>query len=115
MVGQPAPDMIRVVLRFLEERSQVMIVYFVVDDVPLAPRPHQASVSQQAQLVGHAGLGNAGEERKVSDTERSRQQRIKNSHAGRIGKGLEGFSHDGKDFWGWKSTACLVECLRIDG
>ena len=46
MVGQPAPDMIRVVLRFFEERGEVVIVYFVVNDVAIAPRLYQAPVAQ---------------------------------------------------------------------
>lgn len=90
-----------------------MIVYFVVDDVPVAPRLNQASVPQQAQLVGHTRLGNAGEVRKVSNTKRSRQQRIKDSHPGRIGKRLECFSDHSKNFGGRKGTSRFVESLRI--
>src|SRR5688572_6887729 len=67
-----------------EQRQHVLVVERVENHPALAPRPDDAGVAQQAELMRHGRLGDAELTGEIADAELRPRQRIENPHARRI-------------------------------
>src|SRR6185436_1404141 len=67
-----------------EQREHVLVVERVENHPALAPRPDDAGVAQQAELMRHGRLGDAELTGEIADTELRPRQGIENPHPRRI-------------------------------
>ena len=79
MIGPPAV-LLDVAQALPEERQNVLVIKRIEDHPTLSPRPHDARVSQETQLMRDGGFGHAELEREVTDTQLGAGERIKDSH-----------------------------------
>ena len=84
MAGGPAAGLLHMPQSLAEQREYVLVVERVENHPALAPRPDDAGVAQQAELMRHGRLGDAELTGEIADAELRPRERIENPHARRI-------------------------------
>jgi hypothetical protein len=108
-------DVVGVVLGLAEQRSEVVIVDRVIDEVAVTPWLDEPTVAQEAELVRHRGLRDARQEGQVAHAQRSFDQRIHDPGAGWVGKSAEGLDHHVEQVIGRNGASRAGQGLGVDG
>ena len=91
MVPSLAAGLLYVPQPLTKQREHVLVVKGVENHPAFAPRPDDAGVAQEAELMGDGRLGDAELSGEVADAELGPRQRIKDSHTRRIAEHTKDF------------------------
>ena len=103
------------VLGLPQQRRHMLIVDRVIHCRPVPPRLHHSSVTEEAELVGHGGLGDGGDNGQITDAELPGAQRVEDAGTGRIAEDVEGFDDEQQQLVAWDRRSCLGHRLCMNG